>query len=171
MDFAGAFRRPSELSLSGNVAENWQRFKSEFDIFLVAAGLDETSDLRQAMCFLNAVGPAALEVYRTFEWENAGDAKKLVKIQGKFEEYCNPQKNETFERHVFKSRTQGSTETVDQFVTDLRVKAASCNYGTLTDSMIRDQLVSGIRSNQVRERLLREPELSLAKANQGRSCF
>ena len=116
------------------------------------------------MCFLNQVGPAALDVYHTFEWENPADAKNLDKIQQKFEEYCNPQKNETFERHVFKSRIQGPAESVDQFVTDLRVKAASCNFGMLTDSMIRDQIVSGIRSNQVRERLLREPDLSLMKA-------
>lgn len=163
MEFAGAFRRPSELSLSGNVAENWRKFRAEFDIFLVAAGLDKTGATRQAMCFLNVVGPGALDVYHTFEWEEEDDAKKLDKIKEKFDAYCNPQKNETYERHVFKSRIQGPSETVDQFVTELRVKAASCNFGTLTDSMIRDQVVAGIRSNQVRERLLREPDLTLQK--------
>ena len=116
------------------------------------------------MCFLNVIGPAALDVYHTFEWDADGDNKKLDKIQQKFEEYFNPQRNETFERHVFQTRRQSPTETVDQFVTDLRVKASSCNFGPLTDSMLRDQVVSGIRSNQVRERLLREPDLTLAKA-------
>ena len=81
MEFAGAFRRPTKLVLSRNVADHWKKFRAELDIFLIAAGLEEVSESRKAMCFLNQVGPAALNVYHTFEWENLADAKKLDKIQ------------------------------------------------------------------------------------------
>ena len=85
------------------------------------------------------------------------------KIVEKFEAYYSPQVNETYERHIFKGTVQGQDETIDHYVTELRVKASTCNFGALANSMIRDQLVSGVKSDQVRERLLRYPELPLEK--------
>lgn len=45
-------------------------------------------------------------------------------------------------------------ETVDQYVTDLRSKAKTCEYGPLTESLIKDQLVYGVTSDKTRSRLL-----------------
>ena len=164
MDKSGLFRRPNDLSLSGNVSENWKKFIRDFDIFVDAADLSGVTAKRKANIFLNIVGPAALEVYHTFQWENAEDRLKYKKIVEKFEAYCSPQVNETYERHIFKGTVQGQDETIDHYVTELRVKASTCNFGALANSMIRDQLVSGVKSDQVRERLLRYPELTLEKA-------
>ena len=55
-------------------------------------------------------------------------------------------------------------ETVEQFVTDLKLKAKTCAFGDMSDSMIRDRIVLGIASQRVRERLLREDNLNLANA-------
>lgn len=44
-------------------------------------------------------------------------------------------------------------------------QASDCGFGDLLDSMIRDQIVACVKSDQVRERILREPELSLDKAS------
>lgn len=49
-------------------------------------------------------GPEALEVYNTFQWDSDGDENKVDKIMEKFQRYCNPRKNLTFERHSFLSR-------------------------------------------------------------------
>lgn len=49
-------------------------------------------------------------------------------------------------------------------MTDLKLKARTCNFGELKDSMIRDQIVFGVHDKKVREMLLREPELKLAEA-------
>ncbi len=167
MDFLNCFKRPQELNLSGNVSENWRRFIQEFDIFLAATGLDDESDTRKAMCALNFLGSAGLEVYNTFKFEKPEHAKSYEKIKGMFDGYCNPKKNETFERHVFKSRVQAPGETIDQYVTDLKLKARDCGFGDLFDGMIRDQIVAGIKSSLldgVRQRLLRDPGLTLDKA-------
>jgi len=67
---------------------------------------------------------------------------------------------------MFNSRKQFQGEVVEQFVTDLKIRAQSCNFGELQDSMIRDRLVLGITSQRVRERLLREEDLTLGKAVQ-----
>ena len=61
-------------------------------------------------------------------------------------------------------RNQQQGETVEQFVTDLKLKARTCAFGDMSDSMIRDRIVLGIASQRVRERLLKEDNLNLANA-------
>ena len=56
------------------------------------------------MTLLHVVGPEALEDYNMFQWDSDGDENKVDKIMEKFEWYCNPRKNLTFERHTFFSR-------------------------------------------------------------------
>ena len=158
------FRKPRELILTGNVSEHWKSFKQEFEIFLAASGLDEKADKRKVMVLLNQVGPDGLAVYNTFAWDNVGDEHKLAKVFQRFETHCNPMKNETFERHIFKSRTQKADEAIDQFVTDLRRLSVNCNYGDLRESLIRDQVVSGVSNTEIQERLLRETDLTLDSA-------
>ena len=53
-------------------------------------------------------------------------------IMTKFEAYCKR------ERHVFNTQNQQIGETIDQYVTDLKTKAKTCEFGTLTDRLIRD---------------------------------
>ena len=45
----------------------------------------------------------------------------------------------------------------------LRVQAKKFAHATLQDELIRDRVVVGIRDDQVRSRLLREPQLTLQK--------
>ncbi len=51
---------------------------------------------------------------------------------------------------------------IDKYVTDLKVLADTCNFGSARDSLIRDRIVCGILNSQVREHLLRESDLTLA---------
>ena len=56
---------------------------------------------------------------------------------------------------------QKENETFEQFVTDLKIKSQSCNFGSLSTSLIKDQIVIGIANKKVKERLLREYDLDL----------
>ena len=68
------------------------------------------------------IGPAALEVYNTFTWENDDDKQKVDVILAKFEGHCIPCSNVTWERHVCNTRNQRDDETIDQYITDLKKK-------------------------------------------------
>ena len=154
---------PKSLILTGNLAENWRSFKQQFEIYQIASGLDKKDGKVQAMALLHVVGIEALEVYNTFQWDTEGDNVKVDKIMEKFERYCNPRKNLTFERHSFFSRNQQEGETIDAYVTELRNKAHRCEFSDLKDGLIRDRIVCGIMNDSVRARLLRESDLSLEK--------
>ena len=104
-----------------------------------------------------------MEIFKTFGLSDKERVNVEVVIK-KFEEYCTPIKNVTYERHVFNTRAQGATEGIDAYVTELRKLARNCEFGELHDSLIRDRIVCGIRSNKVRERLLRDKDSDLDRA-------
>ena len=117
---------------------------------------------------LHVIGPDAIEIFNTFRWNQEGDTpgddKKLDKVLSKFEKYCSPKSNLTYERHQFNTRNQNEGESIDSYVTELRILSKSCEFGDLTDSLIKDRLVCGVIKDSVRSRLLQETELTLQKA-------
>ena len=156
---------PDPLDLDGsNVSDMWRKWKQRFELFSLASGLSSKDEGIQATTLLHVIGPDALEVYNTFSWENEEDKRKVTKILEKFEAHCIPRRNITWERHVFNTRSQCDGETTDQYFTDLKTKAQTCEFGELKDSLIRDRIVCGIHCDKTRSRLLREPDLMLQKA-------
>ena len=78
----------------------------------------------------------------------------------KFEEYCKPRQNITMECYRFNSR---SLETVDQYVTELKLISKNWGYGELENQLLRDRVICGIHSDKVKQHLLRVDDLILAK--------
>lgn len=155
---------PGELCLEGNLAENWRKWIQSFELFLIASGISDKSEKVQCATFLHVAGEDARGVFNTFDFAEEGDDNKIAILKEKFKQYCEPRKNLTFLRHQFFTRSQGGSETIDAFVTDLKNKAKNCEFSTLNDSLIRDRIVGGIKSDQLRARLLREADLPVAKA-------
>ena len=148
-------------------AEKWKRFKWAWANYSLATGLSEKSDTVQVATLLTVVGEEAREVFATFtEWDHDGDDKKIGPVLDKLEAYCEPRKNIPFERYRFNRRCQESGESYDQYRTTLRKLPGSCDFASITpDEILRDRLVFGIRDTKTRERLLREPALTLKRTD------
>ncbi|XP_054260689.1 uncharacterized protein LOC128985322 [Macrosteles quadrilineatus] len=155
------FQAPQALDLSGNVAENWKRFKQRFMLYLEALGSDKMPERRKIAILLTTIGDAALEVYNTFSFSES--TPKLEEVIGEFDKYCQPLKNIIFERFKFHSLGQKEGQSVDSYVTELKKAASNCEFKDEED-MIRDRLVLGIRDKVMQERLLRDTSLTLKKA-------
>ena len=113
------------------------------------------------------IGEEAREVYSTFDWAAEGDDTKMELVLAKFAQYCEPHKNIPFEHYLFNRRTQEVGETYDQYRMVLRKLAERCDFETITaEEILRDRLVFGIKDDKVRERLLREPKLSLTRTDE-----
>ena len=125
--------------------------------------MNEKAEEIQVASLLHLVGEEALEVFNTFQFTAEDDKKKIKPVCEQFEAYCSPRKNVTYERYKFFTHVQGS-KSIDVYITELKGLSKQCEFGDLCDSLIRDRIVCGIQSNYLRERLLREPELSLTKA-------
>ena len=113
---------------------------------------------------LNCAGAEAQEIHEQFEFEDENDAKDIDKVLKKFEEYCNPRKSTVYERYKFRCRSQVGEEPVDKWAKDLKSMAVNCEFGEQENSLIRDQIVYGVRDERTKERMLREKDLPLQKA-------
>ncbi|KAK6166970.1 hypothetical protein SNE40_022164 [Patella caerulea] len=157
-------KAPGSLNLDGNLSENWRRWKQRFEIYLDASGIVSKTEKVKTSTLLHTIGEEALEIYNSFVFETPENRLRLIPVLEKFEEYCSPKRNVTYERHIFNIRSQKVGESFDQYFSDLRNKAKNCEFGELCDSLIRDRIVCGILSDQLRTRLLRESDLTLEKA-------
>lgn len=133
---AEGFRRPDPLIFDGNIAENWRIFEQEYDIFIEAAHSDKPAKTK-AYILLNLAGAEAIERECSFvyaaEVREPGIGGAVLRpaesredpacLKRKFRERCNPQNNRTVERHMFHSRNQKQGETIESFISDLKIKA------------------------------------------------
>ena len=160
-------RGPGELNFeSTNLSEAWAKWKRSMQYYLVATCKDKSEDEKVAV-FMCTIGRRGQDIRETFEFEMDKDGEDIVTVRmlfQKFEQYCTPRKNLIVERHRFLTRNQEQSETIDQYVTELKTLATSCEWGDIKDDLICSRIVSGIVSTRVRERLLREPELKLPRA-------
>ncbi|XP_042146146.1 uncharacterized protein LOC115320994, partial [Ixodes scapularis] len=171
------------LVLSGNLERNWSLFRQKFELFLKATTIGGKSRSTSAAAtseaatsavvtaaksalLLSIAGEEALEVFNNFKFlekETREDYDTVVKKLG---EYCAQQQNEVYERFIFRSRMQGESEPVEHFLRDLGKQSRYCHFEGLCDSLIRDQIVFGTKSKKLREKMLHEKDLTLAKAEQ-----
>ena len=167
---AGNYALPPPAALEihhSQASERWRRFRTAWANYSVATGLNGKGEDVQVATLLTVIGEEAREVYTTFTWEADGDNAKIKKVIDKFQEYCQPYKNIPFERYKFNQRAQEVGESYDHYRTCLRTLADECSFATITQQeILRDRLVFGIRDAKVRERLLREPKLTLAKTDE-----
>lgn len=155
---------PGGLRLSEDTAENWKRFKQRMELYFIATATKEPRTKQQkAAIFLHVAGQEAIDVFNTFQL-TADEKEDYDVLVQQFEDYCLPRVNETYERYVFRTRVQEPGEAFELFFRDLQLKARTCNFGDLSESMLRDQIVYGTASKKLRERLLREKDLTLSKA-------
>lgn len=68
------------------------------------------------------------------------------------------------ERHKFNTRNQRAGETIDSYISDLKIKAKSCNFGDLCQELFQDRMFCGINNDNMRKVLLHDSDLTLAKA-------
>ncbi|KAK7886269.1 hypothetical protein WMY93_025890 [Mugilogobius chulae] len=138
---------------------------------MTASGALEKDEKVKTAILLHTIGEEALEVYNTLTITPAGDAPTMAEILKAFRDYCSPQKNVVFERHQFWSHPMLTAITVDRYVTELRQKSKNCEFGANEDDMIRDKLVFSINDTRLKERLLRDNDLTLHKSILGgRAC-
>ena len=74
------------------------------------------------------------EIYETFDFENAGDKLTFKPVLKKFEEYCNPRRNTTIQRHKFFPYRQTEGQSFNDFVTELKKLSSENEFDTIKDS-------------------------------------
>ena len=154
-----------DLTSNTNLVDKWKLWKQTWENYSIIAQLNKQPSAYRLALFLHSIGTESLKIYNSFDYGDDEDKSLLETVIKKFGDHFIGASNETYERYLFNKRVQDSDETVDSYVTALRNLAQSCNFcKCLHDSLIRDQIVIGIRDNATRKRLLQERQLTLSKA-------
>ncbi|KAE8750222.1 hypothetical protein FOCC_FOCC003030 [Frankliniella occidentalis] len=175
---------PAPLSFEGDVAANWKKFHKNFKIYLGATGREKSAADVAAMnegakkdyydslgkLLLNIAGDEATTVSSSFGL-NDDEEFNYIELVKKFEEYSAEDDNETYIRFMFNRTRQRDGETFDHFVAEARKRIKACGYGNLEDSLLKDRIVEGVRSQKLQQTLLAIKNLDLKTAiSEGRSA-
>ena len=157
------------MNLKGDVTSNWKFFKAQWQNYEIASGLaQKESNVRLATLNVS-MGKDCYEILQRLpDFENKKTVEETLTA---LEQYFIPKRNVTYERFVFNNCHQCTRETVDEYVTKLRSSSSTCEFGALTDDLIKDRLLLGTQLDQVRPKLLSEADVTLQKAREiCRSC-
>ena len=157
------FPVPSPMDCKGDRAENWKFFRSQWEDFETATELNKKSAAIRIATLRSVMGKDCLRIYHHLDI-SAEDKQDVKKSLDALESHFKPTKNVIYDRYVFNTCTQGPAEGIDQYMTRLRQLASSCDYGNLTDDMLRDRLILGTKDSAARARMFRETDLTLARA-------
>ena len=141
----------------------WSQWKTRFDNYLIARG-GNVSDTQKRALLLCAVGD---EAYRVFEnlptpVKQEGETDYDLAVR-QFSAHFEPKVNIIMERFTFRQRVQHLHESTSDYVNILRGLARKCNFGSMEDELIRDQVVEKTPHSNLRQRFLQEQDLDLAK--------
>lgn len=150
------------MTVKGDLVNNWEFFKQQWTDYEVATGLGKQEQKIRFATFRSAMGKECLQIFlnlklTTEEQQDIDECKAL-------EAYFKPKRNVVYERYLFNMCQQNSGETVDSYVNLLPKAASTCQFGTLTEELIRDRLVIGLQDQATKRRLLKEENLDMNKA-------
>lgn len=150
----------SSLNIAtGVLSENWNKWSKGFMVYYNACEIVKKASPIQVNILLHIVGEQCRELYDQFDTKGTS-VEQILEI---FRVYFEQKKNITVERHRFFMRNQSEHESIEQYVYDLKKLAKTCDFGSLCDSLIRDRLICGVTNASLRERLLREADLTLTQ--------
>ena len=82
---------PPPLAINdGQAADKWKKFELTWRQYSLTAGLGEKEEEVQVATLLTVIGEEAGDVFSTFTWATAADAKKIAPVLQKFGDYCKP---------------------------------------------------------------------------------
>ena len=134
---------------STNLDKKWKNWLEDFTLYLDATGI--TQDAQRKAFLLHLNGKNVKNIYRSLQ----DSEDKFHDVVQKLNDYFQPKKNVTFERYVFKQAKHILSET--------------CEFHDENEE-IRDHFVTYCCSKSLKQKLLKETDLTLEKCiNIGRS--
>ena len=152
---------PDPITLE-NRGESWKQFRREWKFYEIATKISKEEDDIRIAALMNVIGREGIAICST---RSSG---RRTKIRTRSKTCCAsltltvyPVPTKRTRRDKFFSRSQNAGETVEAYITALYKLSSTCNFGTMTDRLIKDRLVIGIRDDKVREKLLAKEQFDL----------
>ena len=148
---------PFDCPDTAGISARWERWLRAFELFADGKGVKHADQKKALM--LHTAGLSVQDIL--FTLDEGTDENNYLKAKDALDKYFKPQANVPYERLCFRELSQLPSETVEQFVTRLRQKAQSCEFGdaAAVDEQIRDQVISKCLSHNIRRKLLEKEKI------------
>lgn len=144
----------SKGQINGTISEfnlKIDDFSSWIERFELYVLLNEINSHKKKLMFLTLLGNDGYVLVRDLCTPYKPIDKSYDTLKEMLSNYINPKPNVLTERYKFKERKQGSEETINQFVTALKKFSQYCEFGANLDDSLGDQVVYGIRDNNIKK--------------------
>nr|CAD7605883.1 unnamed protein product [Timema genevievae] len=119
-------------------------------VFLV----NKTEEVEKVPLLLTRVGPKTYELLKNHLMPEAPKDKSYEQL-----------------RMVFNQRLQAEFETVAQYIVEIKILAASCDFGAFLKDALLDRLISGLRDRTIQCQLAREKILKFEEVCEMAGCL
>ncbi|CAG2223866.1 unnamed protein product [Mytilus edulis] len=138
-----------------NAGPRWERWVSRLENLFV--GLKIENEERKRALLLHYAGESVYDIYDAEKGETEASYTATKQV---LTTYFEPKKNTQMEVYKFRTHKQKEGQSLDEFVTELRKLAKTCEF-TNVDKEILSQVIQNCKSNRLRRRALREPDKTL----------
>ncbi|MCH9664119.1 MAG: hypothetical protein K0U66_10770 [Gammaproteobacteria bacterium] len=149
-----------------NAGQQWEEWLGNFNCYIAASGIQDNTQKTQLLLY--TVGKEVTDILKESDISNATTVAHYTDIVTKF---LKASTNVVFTRYQFRLCVQSAGETINAWYQRLCEAARGCEFDTLRDSLIRDQMIACCTSDQLRRRLLQTANISLTDALQIARAF
>ena len=142
--------------------DTWQSYAERLEFFFVANEIDSVAK-KQAI-FLSSMGAKSYKLLcNLVAPRKAGDCS-YTEIVEVLKNHHNPRPSTIVQRFKFNSRVRASSESVRDYVAELKCLSEFCEYNDSLKEMFRDRMLYGINARRIQQRFLSERQLTIWKA-------
>ncbi|KRX67589.1 hypothetical protein T06_16081 [Trichinella sp. T6] len=148
--------------------KEWTAYASRLSFFLEANNVTDSAKRRAIL--LSSCGGAVYNLIQARISPANPNEKSFDEILFVLEEHFSPQPPEIAKSNAFHKQNQKVGESVGDFVDEFRRLVQGCSFPEL-DIMLRDQLVTGLRDEELQLHLFPSKKFDLRRISSGRSII
>ncbi|XP_062541143.1 uncharacterized protein LOC134209176 [Armigeres subalbatus] len=137
----------------GNPAARWEKWREHFEAYLDWKNVVDHEEKYKSLMLFGGSDirriVSKIQVNESHLLSNRYHAALQV-----LDEYFIPRVSKTFERQRFRQILPEPNEKLDKYAIRLKKQAANCSFGSQTDNMIVDQIVSNTKDDKLKRKWL-----------------
>ncbi|XP_046671149.1 uncharacterized protein K02A2.6-like [Homalodisca vitripennis] len=142
-------------------SETWSSYIERFELFIECNNIKEE---KKVSTLLTVAGVKTYSLLRDLCTPNKPSTKSFDALVSLIQDHLYPKPSFIAERYKFSKRIQHEGESAADYIAQLRKMSTHCEFGAVLNDYLRDRLVSGIRNEATKQKLLGESSLTFDQA-------
>ena len=147
--------------------QDWAEYSERLEFYFTANDIGDTEEkdkLKRKSILLTVVGGQTYSLIRNLCMPQTPADKTYQELKDLVKEHLSPKPIVMTEVINFYARTQEATESVAKYLAELKKLAETCEFGEFLNRALRDRFVCGLKSSNIKKKLMTERDLTLQRA-------